>query len=295
MNAEQAQMAGKAPAKQQRNFVFTITTGRSGTAFLAELLSANLSDAEVHHELLGWDQFGVNTPDVSHMTLFNSQGNVDKVQDFWRQKLNRIAQSSASFYVETSHLLAKAGLIENLAPLSRVGRIHLILLERDTFATIKSFRSRFDFENPGNMWMWYLDPSYPRNLCNSAEMVRLGVNGICLWYICEMRLRAAYYEKLLAQNPAIRFHRTSIEAIAGRAGAAQLLSALGVAKPEAEIVLPEPQNVEERSVTWMQGEPELLRQVIAKVQFDAGKMAQAALDRGMGFEPGRPDPRPNAG
>jgi hypothetical protein len=273
----------------QRDFVFTITTGRSGTAFLAELLAANLPNADTHHEILGWDQFGVNTPEVSHMTLFNSQGNVEKVQDFWRQKLRRIAQSSAGFYVETSHLLAKAGLIENLAPLSRIGRIHLILLERDTFATIKSFRSRFDFENPGNMWMWYLDPNYPRNLCNSAEMVRLGVNGICLWYICEMRLRAAYYEKLLTKNPAIVFHRTSIEQIAARAGAAQLLSALGAARSEGDVVLPKPQNVEERSVAWIKGEPELLREVIAKVQFDAGAMAQAALDRGMGFEPAKPN------
>jgi len=274
----------------QRDFVFTITTGRSGTAFLAELLAANLPNADTHHEILGWDQFGVNTPEVSHMTLFNSQGNVEKVQNFWRQKLGRIAQSSAGFYVETSHLLAKAGLIENLAPLSRIGRVHLILLERDTFATIKSFRSRFDFENPGNMCMWYLDPNYPRNLCNSSEMVRLGINGICLWYICEMRLRAAYYEKLLAKNPAIVFHRTSIEQIAGRAGAAQLLSALGAARSEGDVVLPKPQNVEERSVAWIKGEPELLREVIAKVQFDAGAMAQAALDRGMGFEPARPNP-----
>src|SRR6266849_1968222 len=102
-------------AMADKHFVFTMTTGRSGTAYLAGLLAANLPDVESHHELLGWDQFGVNTPDLSHMTLFNSQGNIETVRSFWRQKLARIAAAPSRFYVETSHLLMKAGLVENLA------------------------------------------------------------------------------------------------------------------------------------------------------------------------------------
>ena len=273
------------------NFVFTITTGRSGTAFLTALLAANLPDTEAHHEMLGWDQFGLNTPDVSHLTLFNSQGNVEKVQDFWRQKLARIAQFRGKYYVETSHLLVKAGLIENVRPLAGAGRIHLIHLERDALATIKSLRSRSDFLNLGNMWMWYLDPDYPRNLCSSKALVKLGVNGICLWYICEMRMRAAYYQKILAGNPSIAIHRIAIEELATRAGAARLLAALGAAKTEADIVLPQPQNVGD-DFSWGPGEEELLRKVIATAQFDAEAMAQAALDKGMGFEPAWSGPTP---
>jgi hypothetical protein len=241
--------------------------------------------------MLGWDQFGVNTPDVSHLTLFNSQGNVEKVQDFWRQKLARIARFRGKYYVETSHLLVKAGLIENIAPLIQAGRVHLIHLERDALATIKSFRSRFDFLNLGNMWMWYLDPDYPRNLCDSKALAKLGINGICLWYICEMRLRAAYYEKALAGNPAIAFHRIGIEELATRAGAARLLAAVGAARAEADIVLPQPQNVG-GDFAWGPGEHELLRKVIAAARFDAQAMAQAAFDKGMGFEPDWPRPIP---
>ena len=118
-----------------KNFLFTMTTGRSGTQYLTELLRRNLTDAECHHEILDWDRFGVDMPDLSHMMLFNAEGNVAKVQEFWRQKLARIVRTPQRFYVETSHMLMKAGLIENLAPLTEAGRVHLVILERDPFAT----------------------------------------------------------------------------------------------------------------------------------------------------------------
>ena len=70
-------------------FVFTITTGRSGSAYLADLLGSNLQDATVFHERTGWLNFGVVTPDLSDFTVFNSIGNVEKVQAFWRRKLER--------------------------------------------------------------------------------------------------------------------------------------------------------------------------------------------------------------
>src|SRR6266496_972386 len=168
------------------DFVFTMTTGRSGTLYLAQVLQQNLPDAECYHEIVGWDRFGVDTPDVSHMTLFNAQGNVEKVQAFWRAKLARTAATPKRFYVETSHLLMKAGLIDNIAPLTAKGTVHLIALERDIFSTILSFRRRLDFVNKGNWWMWYLDPDYPRNLVPSRELADVGINGLCLWYILEI-------------------------------------------------------------------------------------------------------------
>ena len=109
-----------------KTFIFTVTTGRSGTGYLTRLLSENLVDAEVHHERLGYQAFGVDTPDASHFTLFNSVGNVVQVQDFWRQKLTEI-----------SHFNAKAGLIENLGGLHEHGDVHLIVLYRDPLATLR--------------------------------------------------------------------------------------------------------------------------------------------------------------
>jgi len=275
-------------AMADKQFVFTMTTGRSGTAYLAELLGANLPDVEFHHEFLGWDDFGLNTPDVSHMTLFNSQGNIEKVQEFWRHKLARIVAKPNRFYVETAHTLMKAGLIENLAALTKAGRVHLIDLQRDPVATIKSFRARFDFLNKGNLWLWYLDPDYPRNLSNSKELSKFGYNGLCLWYITEIRLRAAYYEKLLAGNPNVQVLHITMEELTRPDGASRLLGDLGVAKRPGELITPQAQNVGPKTDDWTQGEEESLRKLVAAAQFDASALAEIAIKQGLGFEPALP-------
>jgi len=275
-------------AMADKQFVFTMTTGRSGTAYLAELLGANLPDVEFHHEFLGWDDFGLNTPDVSHMTLFNSQGNIEKVQEFWRHKLARIVAKPNRFYVETAHTLMKAGLIENLAALTKAGRVYLIDLQRDPVATIKSFRARFDFLNKGNLWLWYLDPDYPRNLSNSKELSKFGYNGLCLWYITEIRLRAAYYEKLLAGNPNVQVLHITMEELTRPDGASRLLGDLGVAKRPGELITPQAQNVGPKTDDWTQGEEESLRKLVAAAQFDASALAEIAIKQGLGFEPALP-------
>jgi hypothetical protein len=273
-----------------RQFIFTMTTGRSGTAFLAELLAANLPDAECHHEFLGWNDFGLRTPDVSHLTLFNSEGNVEKVQDFWRNKLAIILNGRSQFYAETAHMLMKAGLVENIAPLTRIGHVHLIDLQRDMAATIQSFKSRGDFFNKGNQWLWYLDHKYPRNLSGWEKFSNYGHSGLCLWYIIETRLRAAYYARIVADNPKITVHRVSLEELSHPAGAARLLAALGTAVGEGQLKIPKPQNVGEPLPPsgWESGEKELLPKLIAAAQFDADALAQAAIAQGLGFDPALP-------
>lgn len=271
-----------------RQFIFTMSTGRSGTAFLATLLAENLADAECHHEFAGWSDFGLRTPDVSHMTLFNSQGNVEKVQNFWRDKLAIILNGRSRFYVETSHMLMKGGLIENIAPLTAAGHVHLIDLQRDISATIRSLKSRLDMFNKGNQWLWYLDETYPRNLSGSQKFEKYGHSGLCLWYIIEVRLRAAYYAKLLAGNPNITVHRVRLEDLINPAGAARLLTALGAPKGEGEIRLPPPQNVGETALPWQPHEKDFLPKLIAAAQFDADALAQAAIEKGMNFQPELP-------
>ena len=249
-----------------QQFVFTMTTGRSGTQYLADLLARNLPDAECHHEFSGWGHFGVDTPDLSHMTLFNSEGNVEKVQTFWRTKLGCIAATPKPFYVETSHQLMNAGLVENLAPLTARGTVHLIALERDPYATIVSFRNRFDFWDKANRWLWYLDPEYPRNLVPSAELFRKGINGLCLWYILEIRARAARYEAQLEAEPRILVHHFSLEELRVAGGASRLLRELGIAIEPAKIRLPAPQNVGRLLVRIDAAEEASIRRLIAKCE-----------------------------
>jgi len=257
-----------AASPHAKDFVFTLTTGRSGTKYLASLLELNLPDAECHHEIHGWDRFGVDTPDLSHMTLFNSQGNVEKIRAFWRSKLTRIASTQSRFYVETSHLLMKGGLVENLAPLTDAGTVHLIALERDPYATIVSFRNRFDFLDMANRWLWYLDPEYPRNLIASRDLVTHGLNGICLWYILEVRARAARYESLLSGSPRVVFHRFDLEELRYADGASRLLNALGVQVQPAKVRVPAPENVGRLMVAIDPAEQARIRLLIAAAGFN---------------------------
>jgi hypothetical protein len=262
--------------RPMKHFVFTMTTGRSGTKYLADLLQQNLSDAECHHEICGWDRFGVDTPDVSHMTLFNSQGNVDKVQAFWQSKLGRIAETERRFYVETSHILMKAGLVENLIPLTSEGLVHLVALERDPYATIVSFRNRYDFWDTANRWLWYLDPRYPRNLVPSRELFAQGINGLCLWYVLEIRARAARYERLFRSVPGIVFHHFTLEELGASRGAARLLRELGVRADPEHMRLPQAQNVGRLLVALDAAEQTSIRRLIASAGLQTSAQAHEA-------------------
>jgi hypothetical protein len=259
-----------------KDFVFTLTTGRSGTKYLTKLLEWNLLDAECHHEFLDLDSFGVDTPDLSHMILFNSYGNVERVKAFWRSKLSRIAATPRQRYVETSHLLMKAGLIENLALLTDVGTVHLIALERDPYATIVSFRNRFDFLDQANRWVWYLDPEYARNLISARSLVEHGINGICLWYMLEIRARAARYKALLSGQPKIMFHRFDLEELRYAEGASRLLNALGVRVHAADVRVPAAENVGRRVVAIGPAEQTQIRRLIASAGLPASTIGQGA-------------------
>jgi hypothetical protein len=138
----------------------------------------------------------------------------------------------------------KAGLIENLFWFRSEGTVHLIALERDPYAIIMSFRSRLDFLNKGNVWLWYLDPEYPRNLVPSPDLLAAGINGFCLWYFLEIRARAACYEERLAGQHDILVHHFGLEELRSAEGVSRLLRALGILKPPAEVRIPSPKQRE---------------------------------------------------
>ncbi len=263
-----------------QRFTFTISAGRTGTRYLAHLLARNMPGAEVHHERLGYDQFGYNTPDLSHFTLFNSQGNVPNVQRFWDQKLRRIAGGPNTCYAETAHVLVKAGLVENITPLTETGEVHLIVLTRDIEKTIASYLVRGDFANKGLMWLFYLDPDYPRNIVDGSSLKALGQIGTALWYYCEMACRAAYYEKLTADWPNVYVHRASLSDITQPNGAAELLTNLGQEADPAGVTVPPPQNTNPANMRLTDEAAKQLRQAIRENPFDPDSFAEQFLAAG---------------
>ena len=190
------------------------------------------------------------------------------------------AAKAARYYVETSHILMKAGLVENLRRLLKAGVVDLIVLKRDMLDTVISYRNRFDFLNKGNMWLWYLDPDYPRKIVDASAIQKLGWNGICLWYICEMSARAEYYRLLLEDEPQINFHDVRLEDLSEPAAVADLLGRLGAPRKTDKIVLPPPANVSARRIQWPQEEMRQLRSAIDTMAFDPSALASEFIESG---------------
>lgn len=268
-------------------FVFTITTGRSGTSYLAELLARNVPDSRVWHERTSFGSFGIDTPDLSHFTLFNSVGNVSRVQGFWRRKFARDRKTDRSVHGEASHLLAKAGLLENIGMLTNNGAtVDIVILKRDVADTVWSFYNRFDFVNNGLAWAFYLDAAYPNVIVNSAPFVGYGAAGRALWYVVEMRVRAAYYRQLLADTPGLRFHVTDLPSIAHARGAGELLEAMDLA-PDAAVVCPRPRN-ESGAPFFGEDEREKLDKLCARFAFDEEDLAATYIRLGKRLSEGVP-------
>ena len=260
-----------------RKFIFTITPGHTGTTYLADLLQRNLPGSAIPHEILGYDKFGVDTPDVSHMTLFNSQGNVETVRSFWRQKSEKILSSPYSVYGETSHLLAKAGLMENLSPLFETGEVYIIDLRRNIEKIVVSLRKRFDFLNKGNMWLWHLDPDYPLNLVDPSVFRPLGVEGIRFWYVCEMYARAEYYKRLFSSNDNVHFISVDIDDLSKPHMTQSLLAQLGLDVEISEINFPPKRNTSTGKVD--KKELTRIRNMVKVSKFDPTSIAESVISR----------------
>ncbi len=266
-----------------RHFIFTITPGRTGTKYLKDLLTKNIPHATAYHEnLFGFDKYGVTTPDVSHFHTFNSQGNTAYIQKFWEQKFTRISHTDTPYYIETSHLLAKAGLIENLRLLERVGQIHLILLTRNITDTLISHHKQNTFQNLGNSWLWYLDPKYPKNLLDPAPYYRFQVPGIRLWYLREMIVRQHYYQTIL-QNTSIRLHHCQIEDLNTSTQVSQLLQDLSAPQPT-NIIIPSPQNTSP-NIPISPQEHHFLAAMQNSIPFNPAEISQKAIQSGHTFNP----------
>ena len=245
--------------------------------YLAELLSQNLPDAEVHHEILDFGSFGVDTPEISHLHEFNCLGNTAKVQEFWQQKFGRILQCGKECYVETSHVLMKAGLVENAVTLAQEHEVRFIILTRDYVETLISYHDRGDFTEAGNRWLWYLDPEYQRVLINPEPFCECRHHGVRLWYLNEIYTRASLYRAKHGDRPNVLFHEFDIAELNDVEGAGRLLGALGEAVPKADLKIPERQNARSGASIATDEERDLLRALVESGKIDPVEAAERAL------------------
>jgi hypothetical protein len=225
-----------------RKFIFPITTGRSGSMFLTKLIQQNMQDIDCHHELTGPFAFGVDSPEVSQSMQFNMYGNTPYVREFWKRKMDRILHTTQPAYAEISHMLFKAGLVENIHHLTDEGEVHLILLTRDITQTHWSFVLRNDFINRGLTWLYTLDCEYSNTIVSSQKLKAFGAKGAALWYIYETFARMEYYALLMKDHPRVKIHRIDLSDLTTPIGSASLLVALGHVTSKETVVLPARQN-----------------------------------------------------
>lgn len=264
-------------------FIFTLTTGRSGTAYLASLLNKFIPQADVFHEHIGYDKIGFLTPDISTLVAFNNRGFDSLVKDFWEQKWMFIEQNDSDIYVETSHQLMKAGLVEYCYELlgdNKELEFHFIQLERDMTDTVISHLSRNDFTRPENMWLWYLDPDYSNNLINADPFLENHpvLLGRTIWYQFETRLRSRVYAKIYENTDGMFFHNVQLQQLNDKNFIQQFLNKLNVNSSINAKKLPAPKNVDKRSEKLGEEIVKTIKNVINSVQLDYDQLIDQVFE-----------------
>lgn len=258
--------------QERKHFVYSVSAGRVGTRFWAEFFTRNLPGAEVHHERTSCTEMGTNTPDSRQSKTFNTLGNTIETKGFWRHKLTADRFGAGETYVEISHFLCKAGLIENLHFLPQDSRIDLLFLDRDTFDLTWSYANRYDFSNNGFTWLFSLDPNYPKAILPSGPYIEDGMIGRCLWYVHEMKARMAYYERLVSDQSNVHCHHLFLEPAMIESQASSLFREM-FPEQKTPVSLP-PRINESKSFSLGEQGKELVKDLMARFKLDPKTLGQ---------------------
>lgn len=206
------------------NYYYTITAGRTGTAWLSHFIFENLNIESIH-EPIGIYDFGNEMPDIKIMRAFNNFGNCEIVKKFWRNKL--LALSLKKNFAETNHTLSKCGLIENIHNTKLASKTLFLILRRNKINQCISYINRGDFHtNITIPWQWYLLPNYNKKIIQPDLFLGLKKFRAVFWYIFEMEARQLYYLKKFKNR--LNFLEITLEEINDNDGAQKFLSSVGI-------------------------------------------------------------------
>ena len=140
------------------------------------------------------------------MRRFNTHGLTPEIAAFWTRKLTihreEAVKRGKQRYVETSHMNAMCGLVEYIRAASAHSedRFRFIVLNRAPEKIVRSLYERKELLNVESMWLWYLDPEYPRNLINATPYLKWHYLGLLAWYVREVEARKAAYIAMLGNR-----------------------------------------------------------------------------------------------
>lgn len=169
-----------------KRMIFCVTTGRSGTGYLARLM-AHSPGVTSRHE-----------PDPSFVTCMSEAiRSRDAARRFWlEKKLPAIESVQAEVYCETSHLFCK-GFVEALLQLGVTP--NLVILRRNPRQVARSLTALGTVPCTEAGRKWLLSPDDPGVL-----MVRgwkqFTPYQLCYWYTLEIERRAQLYGRLVSES-----------------------------------------------------------------------------------------------
>jgi hypothetical protein len=197
---------GAAELGSDRRLFFTVTTGRSGTEYLARVLSL-FRDVHAEHE-----------PKPTFSSAFRTIAAApETAREFWvAHKLPRIARSRAPIYAETSHFACK-GFLESAFELGlRPTLVHLARPHRDVARSLLALGT-IPARSFGGV-RFYLAPTDDVRLpVERSILERWSDYQLCYWYCLEIAARARDYERL-----GLRVERVELASIATPEGVREL-------------------------------------------------------------------------
>ena len=205
---------------RRKRLILTVTTGRSGTEYLARALACFRS-VESEHE-----------PKPTFGSAFRTVcAAPETAREFWlAHKLPRIARVRAPVYAETSHLVCK-GFLESALELGlAMSWIRLARPHREVATSLWRLSTI-----PGRTYggvKYYLSP-WDRGvrLALPPERAReLDDYQLCYWYSLEIEARAAEYERI-ARSRGVAWHRVELAELREPGGVEALAAALGLGAP----------------------------------------------------------------
>ena len=191
-----------------KRFIFTVTTGRTGTGYLAHLLGI-FRDTLTFHE-----------PEPSYVSCMR-QAQADRAvaRSFLLEtKLPVIArQAVRPIYIETSHLFCK-GFLEPWLEIPALPVPDLVLLERNLRDISLSFLSLHDVPGRSEDGLRFLlAPTDPTCLTGLEDWQSMTDYQLLYWYCLEIEERKKRYRAMILARGG-RCLRTSIEQIQSIAG-----------------------------------------------------------------------------
>lgn len=209
-----AQYIEKAKAKR---LIFTVATGRCGTAYLSEIFKY-VPRVESHHE---------PSPEYVEVLREIQKEPLLARQFLLEKKLPTICRSRSRVYVETSHLFCK-GFLEPILELGITPDLVWLFRPHREVATSLYTMGTIPGRNAKAL-RFYLSPNDP-GVLPLPEWQSLHDYQLCYWYCLEIHRRAVEYEQWY-QDQDGRFVRTSLQEVTTPEGYLKMLHGLGLPRP----------------------------------------------------------------